>query len=91
MSHCIHARAGAWIHCLILGMQLLQVWEAASQQQQQKRAGDEGSGADTGALARLHSALIAVLTHLVGKLRGKALGNAQVSYLHPMCCGNMSI
>lgn len=34
---------------------------------------------DTGAVVRLHSALIAVLTHLVGKLRTAALSNEHIS------------
>ena len=33
---------------------------------------------DTGAVVRLHSALIAVLTHLVGKLRAVAVRDPQV-------------
>ena len=37
------------------------------------------SSSDTGAVVRLHSALIAVLTHLVGKLRAVALRDAQVA------------
>ena len=37
------------------------------------------SSSDTGAVVRLHSALIAVLTHLVGKLRAVALRDTQVA------------
>jgi len=39
---------------------------------------DGGSG-DTGAVVRLHSALLAVATHLVGKLRRAALSDPQVA------------
>jgi hypothetical protein len=41
--------------------------------------GDEGSAADSGAVVRLHSALIAVLTHLVGKLRAVAVRDVQIA------------
>ena len=37
-----------------------------------------------GASVRLHAALLAVLTHLVGKLRGVALRDSQVGAVHTM-------
>jgi hypothetical protein len=57
---------------LLLLLLLLQVWQASTKQA-------SGGNADTGALARLHSALMAVITHLVGKLRHAAMANEQVS------------
>ena len=43
-----------------------------------------------GAVVRLHSALIAVLTHLVGKLKGMALRNLQVGGGVEGCLGTIS-
>jgi hypothetical protein len=40
----------------------------------------------TGALARLHSALMAVITHLAGKLRHAAMANEQVYNVYPQFC-----
>lgn len=54
-----------------LAAALPQVWQAST-----KHA--SGGNADTGALSRLHSALMAVITHLVGKLRHAAMANEQV-------------
>jgi len=54
-----------------LAAALPQVWQASSKQM-------HGGNADTGALARLHSVLMAVITHLVGKLRHAAMANEQV-------------
>jgi hypothetical protein len=48
-----------------------QVWEASTKQA-------SGGNADTGAIARLHSALMAVITHLIGRLRHAAMANEQV-------------
>ena len=41
--------------------------------------------ANVGAVVRLHSALLAVLTHLVGKLKGVALRNSQVRVRLGLC------
>ena len=41
--------------------------------------GSPSTSSDTGAVVRLHSALIAVLTHLVGKLRAVAVRDPQVA------------
>jgi hypothetical protein len=49
-----------------------QVWEASTKQA-------SGGNADTGAIARLHSALMAVITHLIGRLRHAAMANEQVT------------
>lgn len=47
---------------------------------------------DTGAVVRLHSALIAVLTHLVGKLRSAALANEHIaSVVYPLLRFSTSI
>ena len=48
---------------------LLQVWGGAA---------DAAAGAETGAVARMHSALIAVVAHLLARLGGQALDEAQV-------------
>ena len=54
---------------------LLQVWGGAA---------DAAAGAETGAVARMHSALIAVVAHLLARLGGQALDEAQVSVsVHP--------
>ena len=84
-------------HLGALAQALPQVWEAAAAQRNQQaavaaaaargeaRAPKPSSSADSGSLARLHSALMAVLTHLVGKLRGVALENPQVQpVLYPL-------
>jgi hypothetical protein len=57
---------------------MLQVWEAASQRSSKAGRDAEGGGSNNPSLARLHSALIAVLTHLVNKLRGHAMNHAAV-------------
>lgn len=49
-----------------------QVWSATAEAAQ-------GGAAETGALSRLHSALIAVVTHVVTRLGSRALGDPQVS------------
>lgn len=65
-------------HLGALAAALPQVWEAATSAAQRPDA-------DTGSVARLHSALMAVLTHLVGKLRGAALEDAGVQgVLYPL-------
>jgi hypothetical protein len=65
-------------HLGALAAALPQVWEAAT-------ATARRPDADTGSVARLHSALMAVLTHLVGKLRGAALEDAGVQgVLYPL-------
>jgi hypothetical protein len=65
-------------HLGALAASLPQVWEAAT-------AAARRPDADTGSVARLHSALMAVMTHLVGKLRGAALGDAGVQgVLYPL-------
>lgn len=53
-------------HLGAIAAALPQVWEAAS-------ALSRRANADIGAVARLHSALMAVMTHLVNRLRGAAL------------------
>lgn len=56
---------------------LPQIWVAAQQQ--------AGSEAGSGSLARLHSALIATLTHLVSRLGQLAMGDAGMqSVLYPL-------
>lgn len=47
------------------------VWEASTRHA-------SGGSADTGAITRLHSALMAVITHLIGRLRHAAMANEQV-------------
>jgi hypothetical protein len=65
-------------HLGALAASLPQVWEAAT-------AAARRPDADTGSVARLHSALMAVLTHLVGKLRGAALSDPGVQgVLYPL-------
>lgn len=65
-------------HLGALAAALPQVWEAAS-------ATARRPDADTGSVARLHSALMAVMTHLVGKLRGAALEDGGVQgVLYPL-------
>ena len=65
-------------HLGALAAALPPVWEAAT-------AAARRPDADTGSVARLHSALMAVMTHLVGKLRGAALGDAGVQrVLYPL-------
>ena len=55
---------------------LLQVWGGAA---------DAAAGAETGAIARMHSALIAVVAHLLARLGGQALDEAQVCVsVHPV-------
>ena len=56
------------IHCLVI-ISNLQVWGVAT---------DAAAGAETGAVARMHSALIAVVAHLLTRLGAQALGEAQV-------------
>ncbi len=51
----------------------LQVWGGAT---------DAAAGAETGAVARMHSALIAVVAHLLTRLGAQALSEAQVGWLH---------
>lgn len=51
---------------------LRQVWSATAEAAQ-------GEASETGALSRLHSALIAVVTHVVTRLGSRALGDPQVS------------
>ncbi|KAK9829330.1 hypothetical protein WJX72_005222 [[Myrmecia] bisecta] len=64
-------------HLGILAAALPQAWSTASEH--------SSMGGETGATARLHSALIAVLTHLVSRLCGLATSNAQVqSVLYPL-------
>ena len=56
-------------------MRLLQVWGGTA---------DAAAGAETGAVARMHSALIAVVAHLLARLGGQALDEAQVCVpVHP--------
>jgi hypothetical protein len=65
-------------HLGALAAALPQVWEAAT-------ATARRPDADTGSVARLHSALMAVLTHLVGKLRVAALEDEGVrGVLYPL-------
>lgn len=49
-----------------------QVWGGAT---------DAAAGAKTGAVARMHSALIAVVAHLLSRLGGQALAEAQVCFV----------
>ena len=57
----------------------LQVWSAAAPETLPEDK-------DTGAVSRLHSALIAVMTHIISRLGADALNNAEVqlSALCPM-------
>ncbi|WIA23852.1 hypothetical protein OEZ85_013510 [Tetradesmus obliquus] len=65
-------------HLGALAAALPGVWQASTKQA-------SGGNADTGALARLHSALMAVITHLVGKLRHAAMANEQVqAVMYPL-------
>jgi len=71
-------------HLGIIAAALPEIWEAASRHASSQGASSRSSGgdaaaSDTGAVVRLHSALIAVLTHLVGKLRSVAVSNAQIT------------
>jgi hypothetical protein len=63
-------------HLGLISSALPPLWEAASAAASSKG----GSGAvDAAAVVRLHAALISVLTHLIAKLRGAAMGNAGVA------------
>ena len=65
-------------HLGALAAALPQVWESATVMSRRPDA-------DTGSVARLHSALMAVMTHLVGKLRGAALDDPGVQgVLYPL-------
>jgi len=65
-------------HLGALAAALPQVWQAASEAARRPDA-------DTGSVARLHSALMAVMTHLVGKLRSAALEDPGVQgVLYPL-------
>lgn len=55
----------------IIADALPKIWLAAS-------VAGSGPGDDTGAIVRLHSALIAVLTHLVSKLRSAAMKDPRI-------------
>lgn len=49
-----------------------------------KTHSNEGSG-ESGAVARLHSALIAVLTHLVSRMGAQAASHSEVPEVQPGC------
>uniref|UniRef100_A0A7S3VSI4 Importin N-terminal domain-containing protein n=1 Tax=Dunaliella tertiolecta TaxID=3047 RepID=A0A7S3VSI4_DUNTE len=76
-------------HLPVIASALPALWAAASgappstgKDASKKERGADGESrkiGDSGAVVRLHSALIAVLTHLVGKLKGMALRNSQVA------------
>ena len=55
--------------CCLVTVVSLQVWGGAT---------DAAEGAETGAVARMHSALIAVVAHLLTRLGAQALSEAQV-------------
>lgn len=54
----------------VVASALPQLWESST---------GGASSSNTGAVVRLHSALIGLLTHLVSKLRAAAVTNAQVT------------
>ncbi|BDA43024.1 Importin-11 [Coccomyxa sp. Obi] len=60
----------AQAHLGAVASALPQVWSATAEAAQ-------GEAAETGALSRLHSALIAVVTHVVTRLGSRALGDPQ--------------
>ena len=68
-SYTTRQSSQVWIRTLLTVCWLRQVWGGAA---------DAAAGAETGAVARMHSALIAVVAHLLARLGGQALDEAQV-------------
>lgn len=65
-------------HLGVIASALPHIWATASSHISSASAPGAGNH-DTGAVVRLHSALIAVLTHLVGKLRAVAVQDEQIA------------
>lgn len=70
-------------HLGVIASALPHIWATASSHVASSSPGQGGAASkgssDTGAVVRLHSALIAVLTHLVGKLRAVAVQDPQIA------------